>query len=99
MKVIVQDHDTKYYLADNGCWVATENDARDFGSVLPAYHFARNFTARGFTVLLYCPDDSYRAVIVEGKGTGGERMSQRSNRVSHWERFHSRMSSMRCDLN
>jgi hypothetical protein len=115
VKVIVQDQVTKYYLSANGCWVAEEHAARDFRSLLPAYHFARNFTSRGFKVLLYCAEDNYRAVIIEGEGTGEEDFeasfastptnvknatkAKQVSTVSHWDRFNGCMRMMQSELN
>jgi len=111
VKVIIQDRETKYYLSANGCWVATETDARDFFSLLPAYHFARNFTSRGFKVVLYCPEDNYQTVIIEGEGACGDDMAepeaakpshhvnQGAARASIWERFNACMRMTRAELN
>jgi len=72
MKVIIQDAETKRYLSTNGRWVAAENDAQDFMSLLPAYNFAKNFTSGRFEVVLYSPDDNYRTSIIEGEGKGSD---------------------------
>ncbi len=68
MKVIIQDAKTKRYFSANGRWVIAENDARDFTSLIQAYNFARRFTSRRFAVVLFSPDDNYRASIIEGEG-------------------------------
>jgi hypothetical protein len=68
MKVIVQDIETGAYLSANGRWVAAQADARDFFTLLRAYHFAKDNTARRFQVLLHCPDDQYSAGIITGVG-------------------------------
>jgi hypothetical protein len=69
MKVIIQDIRSGEYLSENGQWVATEAEARDFFTLLRAYHFAhQNITGR-FQVLLYCEEDQYSACIIEGVGT------------------------------
>jgi hypothetical protein len=73
VKVIIQNPETRRYLSANGRWVATEDDARDFVSLLPAYHFARNHTSGRFRVMLYCDEDNYRTTIAEGTGTGVDR--------------------------
>jgi hypothetical protein len=72
MKVIIQDAKTKRFFSDDGRWVADEEDAKDFISLMRAYHFAKQFTSGRFEVLLYCPDDNYRKSMIEGEGAGGE---------------------------
>ncbi len=69
MKVIIQDVDTGEYLSADGSWVADIGGARNFVTLLRAYHFAREKTARNFQVLLHCPDDDYSASIITGMGT------------------------------
>jgi hypothetical protein len=68
VKVLVQDIATLRYLARDGRWVASRDDARDFLSLLPAYCFARDHTSCTFQVLLYCPDDNFCASIIAGQG-------------------------------
>lgn len=98
VKVIVQDRESKYFLATDGCWVANEMDARDFFSLLPAYYFARNFTSRAFKVMLYCADDGYRAVIIEGEGNGADLRSAAGGDPT-WERFNACVRAMPVELN
>lgn len=68
VKVIIQDLETRHYLSPTGQWVADREDARDFQTLLNAYHFARNTTNRSFHVLLYCPDDQFCTSIISGTG-------------------------------
>lgn len=68
MKVIVQDLETGAYLSADGRWVATKADARDFFTLLRAYHFAKDNTTKHFQVLLHCPDDQYSARMIDGMG-------------------------------
>lgn len=68
MKVLIQDLETLRFLAPNGCWVLDREAARDFLSLLPAYYYAREHTARHFQVLLYCPEDNFSASIIAGTG-------------------------------
>lgn len=70
MKVIIQDAKTKRYFSANGRWVASETDAKDFRSLMRAYHFAKQFTSGRFEVMLYCPDDDCRTSIIETEGAG-----------------------------
>jgi hypothetical protein len=76
MKVIVQDAKTKRYLSATGRWVAAENDAQDFLSLVRAYNYATHFTSRRFEVVLYCPDDNYRTTIIEGEGKVADDFSE-----------------------
>ncbi len=113
MKVIVQDATTKRYLSATGGWVATENDAQDFLSLLRAYNFATHFTSRRFGVVLYCPDDNYRTTIIEGEGKVKDEFSgelrdgatvkqashQQASTAQQWSRFNTRMTSTRHQLN
>ena len=68
VKVLVQDIATSRYLARDGSWVASREDARDFISLLPAYCFARDHTSCTFQVLLYCQEDNFCASIIAGQG-------------------------------
>ena len=68
MKVIVQDIANQLYLAAHGAWVADAASARDFRTLLRAFHFATDNVACRFQVLLYCEDDDYVACIIEGEG-------------------------------
>ena len=68
MKVIVQDSHTGSYLSDNGAWVATRAEARDFLTLLRAYTFAQKNTSVQFKVLLHCPEDKYCTTIIDGIG-------------------------------
>ena len=68
MKVIVQDISTKQFLAEDGGWVESEIEARDFFTLLRAFHFATGRLLGRFQVLLHCPDDDYSACIIEGEG-------------------------------
>jgi hypothetical protein len=68
MKVIVQDIATKLYLAAHGAWAPDAASARDFRTLLRAFHFATDNVACRFQVLLYCEDDDYVACIIEGEG-------------------------------
>jgi hypothetical protein len=69
MKVVVQDSESGRYLSPDGRWVATADGARDFHSILPAFHFAQSNTSVRFRVMLYCPDDQYLASMIDGAGT------------------------------
>jgi hypothetical protein len=69
MKVIVQDLETGAYLSADGRWVAAKSDARDFLTLLRAYHFAKDNTSKHFQVLLHSPDDEYCSCIIDGMGT------------------------------
>jgi hypothetical protein len=68
MRVIIQDLDTKKFLSADGRWVVNKAEARDFQTLLRAYHFAKENTAGNFEVMLHCPDDDYSAGIVSGVG-------------------------------
>jgi hypothetical protein len=68
MKVIVQNIATGLYLSADGAWVAEEDAARDFGTLLRAFHFATDNVACRFQVMLYSADDDYVACIIEGDG-------------------------------
>ncbi len=70
MKVIIQNLTTRRHLSADGRWVRAAEDAKDFYSLIPAYHFARQNTEGRFTVVLYCPDDNYCTNIIEGEGEG-----------------------------
>jgi hypothetical protein len=68
MKVIVQHCETGAYLSMDGQWVAARESARDFFTLMRAYHCARNNAAGPFKVLLHCPDEEYSASIIDGVG-------------------------------
>jgi hypothetical protein len=68
MKVIVQDLETGRYLSADGRWVAARTNARDFGTLLRAYHFAKDNTSKHFQVLLHSTDDEYCSCIIDGVG-------------------------------
>jgi hypothetical protein len=68
MKVIVQDLETGRYLSADGRWVADRTNARDFGTLLRAYHFAKDNTSKHFQVLLHSTDDEYCSCIIDGMG-------------------------------
>jgi hypothetical protein len=69
MKVVVQDSESGRYLSPEGRWVAAADGARDFHSILPAFHFAQSNTSVRFRVMLYCPDDQYLTSMIDGAGT------------------------------
>ncbi|HWF18124.1 MAG TPA: hypothetical protein VG754_02610 [Verrucomicrobiae bacterium] len=75
MKVIIQDIGAREFLGADGQWVSDKEDARDFFTLLHAYHFAQANTSIHFRVLLHCPEDDYSASIIEGIGTAGEEAS------------------------
>jgi hypothetical protein len=68
MKVIIQDICSKEYLSEDGQWVSARAQARDFLTLLRAYHFGCENTSGRFQVLLYCEEDDYSACIIEGVG-------------------------------
>jgi hypothetical protein len=68
MKVIIEDMVAREFLAEDGQRVADKADARDFFTLLRAYHFAQANTSGRFRVLLHCPEDNYSASIIEGIG-------------------------------
>jgi hypothetical protein len=81
MKVIVQDIDTGLYLSADGAWVVEEDAARDFRTLLRAFHFATDNVACRFQVLLYSADDDYVACIIEGEGKAEPAPSPRGHAV------------------
>lgn len=68
MKVIVQNIAARKFLGRDGRWVVDQAEARDFCTLLRAYHFAEANTSVRFRVLLHSPDDGYSANIIEGVG-------------------------------
>jgi hypothetical protein len=68
MKVIIEDMAAREFLAADGQWVADKADARDFFTLLRAYHFAQANISGRFRVLLHCIEDDYSASIIEGIG-------------------------------
>ena len=72
MKVIIQDIAAREFLGENGEWVSDKSMARNFHTLLRAYHFAQSNTSIHFRVLLHCPDDDYSASIIEGFGIADE---------------------------
>ena len=69
MKVLIQNVATRRYFSEAGGWVARAEEGRDFGSILPAYQYARQHTNGPFQVVLFCEDDQYHAVMADGCGT------------------------------
>jgi hypothetical protein len=68
MKVIIQNKETCLYFSARGLWSVRPDDAQDFLTLLPAYHFAQNNVCGRFQVVLFCADDRYHASIIEGNG-------------------------------
>jgi hypothetical protein len=69
MKVIIQDICSKEYLSEDGQWVSARAQARDFYTLLRAYHFGCKKASGRFQVLLYCEEDDYSSCIIEGIGS------------------------------
>jgi hypothetical protein len=66
MKVVIQDEDTRLYLANQGRWTDSAVDAKDFAFSLHARSVARNLNLKRFQVLFYFPDLDYKIVVCDG---------------------------------
>jgi hypothetical protein len=55
MKVLIQDREKKHYLAGNGRWVASEDEADDFFTLRDAHIIAVSEKIQNFRIVLYAP--------------------------------------------
>ena len=65
MKVVIQNADTRQYLAAQDHWTAHAVDAKDFAFSLHARSAARSLNLKNFQVLFYFPELDYRIVICD----------------------------------
>ena len=55
MKVLIQHSEKMSYLAGNGRWVASEEEADDFFSFREAHIIAESEKIKNFRIVLYTP--------------------------------------------
>ena len=65
MKVVVQDDETKLYVAPQGSWTEKAEDARDFTMSIRARTVARDLKLKSFRVLFFFPDLDYQIVVCD----------------------------------
>jgi hypothetical protein len=66
MKVLIQDDATQMYVADEGRWTESAQEARDFTMSLHARSVAQKLNLKRFRVLFYFPDLDYKIVVSDG---------------------------------
>jgi hypothetical protein len=55
MKVLIQDCEKNNFLAGNGRWVASEEEADDFFTLRDAHIIAESEKIKNFRIVLYAP--------------------------------------------
>ena len=65
MKVLLQDDESRLFLAHSGQWTDCAHEARDFAFSLHARSVARNLNLKKFQVLFYFPDLDYKIVVCD----------------------------------
>lgn len=65
MKVLLQDEDTRLYLAHAGQWTDSAREARDFAFSLHARSVAHNLNLKRFQILFYFPELDYKIVVCD----------------------------------
>ena len=65
MKVVIQNEETRLFLAPQGQWTDSAQEAKDFAFSLHARAVARNLNLKRFQVLFYFPDLDYKIVVCD----------------------------------
>ena len=65
MRVVIQDEETRLYVAHQGQWTDAPVEAKDFAFSLHARSVARNLNLKRFQVLFYFPDLDYKIVVCD----------------------------------
>lgn len=64
IRILLRNSKTRFYLQRSGEWSDNRKDARDFGSALDAYHWARQNSFSGLEILFACEDPKYDLVTL-----------------------------------
>jgi len=63
MKVLILDEESRLFLAHQGQWTDSAQEARDFAFTLHATAVARSLNLSKFQVLFFFPDIDYKILV------------------------------------